>query len=97
MLWDFFDTGVRHKIEGIMRKEVYVNMLKQHLKEHDEKVKTSMWVWFLLNDSKVSAKWPKDNKVTVCHGASQNHVLSPVGNVEVAVKRQKLDSASSVL
>jgi hypothetical protein len=42
MLWGCFDaggTGALHKIDGIMRKENYVDILKQHLKTLVRKLK----------------------------------------------------------
>ena len=59
-------TGVFHKIDGIMREEKYVDILKQHLRN----LKLGRrWVFQMDNDpkhtSKVVAKWLKDNKVKV--------------------------------
>ena len=42
MLWGCFaagGTGARHKIDGIMREENYVDTLKQHLKTSVRKLK----------------------------------------------------------
>jgi hypothetical protein len=57
MLWGCFaagGTGALHKIDGIMRREIYEDILKQHLMNNDPK-----------HTSKVLAKWLKDNKVKV--------------------------------
>ena len=74
MLWGCFDaggTGALHKTDGIMRNEIHVDILKQHLKTSVRKLKlgSSKWVFQMDNDpkhtSKVVAKWLKDNKVKV--------------------------------
>ena len=63
-------TGALHKIDDIMRKDNYVDILKQHLKTSVWKLKLGRkWVFQMDNDpkhtSKVVAKWLKDNKVKV--------------------------------
>ena len=63
-------TGALHKIDGIMRLENYVAILKQHLKTSVRKLKHGRkWVFQMDNDrkhtSKVVAKCLKDNKVNV--------------------------------
>ena len=71
MLWGCFaagGTGTLHKIDGIMRKENVVDILKQHLKTSVRKLKLGRkWVFHIDNDakhtSKVVAKWLKDNKI----------------------------------
>ena len=71
MLWGCFATGrtgALHKIDGIMRKEKYVDILKQHLKASVRKLNLGLkWVFQMDNDpkhtSQVVAKWLKDNKV----------------------------------
>jgi hypothetical protein len=65
MLWGYFaegGTGALHKIDGIMRQETYVDILKQHLKTSVRKLKLGRkWVFQMDNDpkhtSKVVAKW----------------------------------------
>uniref|UniRef100_A0A8C8D218 Calcium/calmodulin-dependent protein kinase type IV n=1 Tax=Oncorhynchus tshawytscha TaxID=74940 RepID=A0A8C8D218_ONCTS len=71
MLWGCFaagGTGVLYKIDGIMREENYVDILKQHLTTSVRKLKLGReWVFQMDNDpkhtSKVVAKWLKDNNV----------------------------------
>uniref|UniRef100_A0AAZ3RMC9 Tc1-like transposase DDE domain-containing protein n=1 Tax=Oncorhynchus tshawytscha TaxID=74940 RepID=A0AAZ3RMC9_ONCTS len=71
MLWGCIaagGTGVLHKVDGIMRKNYYVDILKQHLKTSVRKLKLGRkWVFQMDNDpkhtSKVVAKWFQDNKV----------------------------------
>ena len=73
MLWLCFatgETGALLKIDGNMRKENYVDILKQHLKTSVRKLKLGRkWVFQMDNDakhtSKVVAKWLKDNTVKV--------------------------------
>ena len=80
MLWGCFavgGTGALHKIDGIMRQENDVDILKQHLKTSVRKLKLGRkWVFKMDNDpkrtSKVVAKWIKDNKVKVLEWPSQS-------------------------
>ena len=44
-------TGARHKIDGIMRQEKYVDILKHHLKTSVRKLKLGRkWVFQIDND-----------------------------------------------
>jgi hypothetical protein len=75
-------TGALHKIDGIMREENYMDILKQHLKTSVRKLKLGCkWVFQMDNDlkhaSKVVAKWFKDNKVKVLEWSSQSPDLNP--------------------
>ena len=73
MLWGCFaagGTGALHKIDVIMRRENYVDILKQHLKTSVRKLKLGRkWVFQMDNDHKYTSnvveKWPMDNKVKV--------------------------------
>ena len=61
---------VHFTIDGIMRVENYVDVLKQHLKTSVRKLKLGhKWVFQMDNNpkhtSKVVAKWLQDNKVKV--------------------------------
>ena len=61
-------TGALHKIDGVMRMEINVDILKQHLKTSVRKLKLGRkWVFQMDNDpkhtSKVVTKWLKENKV----------------------------------
>uniref|UniRef100_A0A8K9XWT0 Tc1-like transposase DDE domain-containing protein n=1 Tax=Oncorhynchus mykiss TaxID=8022 RepID=A0A8K9XWT0_ONCMY len=80
MLWGWCfaagGTGALHIIDGIMRMENYVDILKQHLKTSVRKLKIGhKWVFQMDNDpkhtSKDVAKWLKDNKVKVLEWPSQ--------------------------
>jgi hypothetical protein len=79
MLWGCFaagGTGALHKIDGIMRQEDDVDILKQHLKISFRKLKLGRkWVFQMDNDPKhtceVVTKWLKDNKVKVLEWPSQ--------------------------
>ena len=56
MLWGCFaagGTGALHKIDGIMRQENYVDILKQPLKTSVRKLKLGRkWVFQMDNDTK---------------------------------------------
>ena len=99
MLWVCFaagGTGARHKIDGIMRMETYVDILKQHFKTSVRKFGRK-WVFQMANDpkhtSKVVAKWLKDNKVKVLEWLSQSPDLNPieqfVGRTEKRVRARR--------
>ena len=59
-LWGWFAAGgadALHKIDGIMRQENYVDILKQHLKMSVRKVKLDRkWVFQMDNDPKHTSK-----------------------------------------
>ena len=95
MLWGCFaagGTGALHKLDGIMRMENDVDMLKQHLKTSVRKSKLGhKWVFQMDNDlkhtSKVVAKWLKDNKVKVLEWSSQSSDLNPIENMWAELKK----------
>ena len=86
MLWGCFaawGTGALHKIDGIIRQENDVDILKQHLKTSGRKLKLGRkWVFQMDVDpkhtSKVVAKWLKDNKVKLLEWPSQRPDLYPI-------------------
>ena len=94
MLWGCFAAGgtvALHKIDGIMRKGNYVDMLKQHLKTSVRKLKLGRkWVFQMDTDpkhtSKVVAKWLKDNIVKVLEWPSQSPDINPIDNLWAEMK-----------
>ena len=89
MLWACFaaeGTGPLHKIDGIMTRDNYVDVLKQHLKTSVRKLKLGRnWVFQMDNDPKhtsnVVEKCIKDNKVEKLELPSQSPDLNPIENV----------------
>ena len=95
MLWGCFAagrTGALHKINGIMRQENYVDILKQHLKTSVRKLKLGRkWVFQMDNDpkhtSEVVAKWLQDSKVKVLEWPSPSPDLNPIDNMRAEQKK----------
>ena len=94
-MWGCFaagGTGALHKIDGIMRKNNYVDILNQLLKTSVRKLKIGhKWVFQMDNDpkhtSKVVAKFLKDNKVKVLEWPTQCPDLNPIVNLWAELKK----------
>ena len=86
MLWGCFaagGTGALHRIDGVMRKENYVDILKQHLKTLVRILTLGRKQVFQMDNdpkhtSEVVAKWLKDNKVKELEWPSQSPDLNRI-------------------
>jgi hypothetical protein len=93
ILWGCFaagETGALHKIDGIIRRQNYVDILKQHLKTSVRKLLKlgRKLVFQMYNDPKHIYKVvAKDNKVKVLEWPSQSPDLNPTENVWAELKK----------
>uniref|UniRef100_A0A674C2Y1 Tc1-like transposase DDE domain-containing protein n=1 Tax=Salmo trutta TaxID=8032 RepID=A0A674C2Y1_SALTR len=90
MLWGCFaagGTGALHKIDGIMRMENYVDILKQHLKTSVRKALKMGRGWVFQHDNdqkhttKATKEWLKKKHIKVLEWPSQSPDLNPIENL----------------
>ncbi|CAB4062796.1 unnamed protein product [Lepeophtheirus salmonis] len=89
IIWECFSsrgTGNLVKVHGIMKKEDYIKILGENMKESSEKLLLCHnWTYQAVNDpkhnTKVLKKWFKDNNINILEWPSQSPDLNPIDNL----------------